>query len=346
MKTKKLAAIVLTVVLVLTMFAGCGRNSLGNSGESSDSQPIVIKVAHTDSASRSTNVAALEFKDFMESQTNGKVSVEVYPNGQLGDDDDLVKAVKLNTCQIYIGGQGTVSGLLGPQVGITDLPYLYDTYEDWLKGSFDNGGLALYNSLLSDSGYVCLDFEYDGMRNIITTDKPVRSIDDLKGLKIRVTNTDLNLAIYKAMGANPTPMAFGEVYTGLTQGTVDGVDHCLGVMVDQTYYEPCKYLTLTGHMNSPLVVISSSAFVDSLPADVKSIFDEGIAKMAASQRELEHDAETGYLQTMKDHGVEVIELSDSEKQGFKDATAPIYDKWRDVLGSDVMDKVLEIAGKK
>ena len=335
---KRLVIMLLCFLLVTGLVFAGGQRDRGEG-------PIVIKIGHTDSETRSTNTTAVEFKKFMEAETKGKVAVEVYPNGQLGDDDDLLKAVKLNTCQIYIGGQGTVSGLLGPEVGITDLPFLYDSYEDWIKGSFDNGGLALYNKLISDSGLVCLDFEYDGMKNIITTKKPIRNIDDLKGLKIRVTNTDLNLAVYKSMNANPTPMAFGEVYTGLTQGTVDGVDHCLGVMVDQKYYEPGKYLTLTSHMNSPLVVISSSSFVNSLPEDIKTIFKKGIALMASKQREMEHSVESDCIDVMKKNGIEVIELSSKDKEKFKEITAPIYEEWRSVLGSDVMDEILEIAGK-
>ena len=212
--------------------------------------------------------------------------------------------------------------------------------------NFERGGLELYNQLLEGTGFVCLDFQYDGFRNVITTDDPIRSLADFAGKKIRTANTELYLALYDALGGSPTPMAFGEVYTGLTQGTIDGVDHCLGIMLDQKYYEPCNYLALTNHMCVPLVVVSSTSFVDSLPEDIRAIFDEGIAQMGATQRELEYAKEQECIQLMTEDGIEVIELSGEELQEFKDVTAPIYDQWREVLGSDVMDQVLEMADKQ
>lgn len=353
-KNRKMIALVLSLLMVMSVVSGCGRGSLsssaqtngGSGAEGAAEDSIVIKIAHTDSDSRSTNVAAEEFKAFMEEQTDGRVTVEVYPNSQLGDDDDLLKAVQLGTIQIYIGGETTVSSLVGDQVSFPDLPYLYDSYDHWCEVNFERGGLELYNQLLEGTGFVCLDFQYDGFRNVITTDDPIRSLADFAGKKIRTANTELYLALYDALGGSPTPMAFGEVYTGLTQGTIDGVDHCLGIMLDQKYYEPCNYLTLTNHMCVPLVVVSSTSFVDSLPEDIRAIFDEGIAQMGATQRELEYAKEQECIQLMTEDGIEVIELSGEELQEFKDVTAPIYDQWREVLGSDVMDQVLEMAGKQ
>lgn len=356
---RRFLALALSLVMVLALTACGGRGSLAEDAQpsapaSSDSaasentpagDPIVIKIAHTDSGSRSTNVAAEEFKAFIEAETDGRVVVECYPDGQLGDDDDLLKAVQLGTVQVYIGGETVVSSLVGDKVGFTNLPYLYDSFDHFCEANFENGGLELYNELLEGSGFVCLDFEYDGFRNLITSGKAIRSLSDLSGKKIRTANTELYLATYDALDGNPTPMAFGEVYTGLTQGTIDGVDHCLGVMADQKYYEPCDYLTLTNHMCIPLVVVSSTAFVDSLPEDIRPIFEEGIAQMAAKQRELEYAKEQECIQIMADAGVEVIEFTEEQLQEFQAVTAPIYDQWREVLGSDVMDRVLEIVGK-
>ncbi len=354
MKRRNLLSLALALLLMMSVLSGCGgRGSLAGSGGGDASapdstgggEPIVIKIAHTDSGTRSTNVAAEEFKTFMEQETGGRVSVELYPDGQLGDDDDLLKAVQLGTVQIFIGGETVVSSLVGDKVGFTNLPYLYASYEDWCTANFQRGGLELYNQLLEGSGFTCLDFEYDGFRGIITSKSPIRSLADLSGQKIRANNTELYLATYKALGGNATPMAFGEVYTGLTQGTIDGVDHCLGVMVDQKYYEPCNYLTLTNHMCIPLVVISSTAFVESLPADIRAAFDKGVAQMAAAQRELEHAKEQECTQIMADAGVEIIELSEDQLKEFQEATAPVYEQWREVLGDETMDKVLEMAGK-
>lgn len=316
----------------------------GLAGAPAEAGQIVVKLAHTDSDIRSTNVAALQFKKFMEDKTNGQVVVEVYPNGQLGDDDDLVKGIQFNTCQIYIGNLGVIAGQLGPKLDALILPFMYESYEQWIKGMFEKGGLELFNKQLAGTGYTNLDFQYDGMRCILTTGRPIRTLDSMKGLKIRVNNTDLYLTLYKAIGANPTPMAFGEVYTGLTQGAIDGVDHVLGVMVDQKFYEPAKYLTLTRHLMSPLVVLSSERFVNSLPADIKAIFMEGVKMMGETQRGLEYVEEGKCIEIMRENGLEIIELSAEERAKFVEAAKPVYDEWRKSVGNELMDQAFEIAG--
>ena len=141
MKKQRILALMIALVMLAFTLTGCGTR--GSTNESGDDETITIKIAHTDSGTRSTNVAALEFKEFMESETNGRVTVEVYANGELGDDEDLLKGLQLGTCQIYIGSETTVSGLLGSQYGFVELPYLYENYEAWEKGTFEMGGLAL-----------------------------------------------------------------------------------------------------------------------------------------------------------------------------------------------------------
>lgn len=341
MKRRKVLSLILVVMMAAVFAVGCGARGGGDGGGASGEEPIVIKIGHSDSETRATNVSALEFKDFMEEKTDGRVTVEVYPNGQLGEDDDIVKGVKLGTCQIFIGTQGSVSSVLGEKYDVLDLPFLYNSYEEWCDGMLsEGGGLDLYNELLEGTGYVALDFAYDGQRSILTTKKPIRSLADMKGLKIRVTPSEMYLSIFKAMGANPTPMAFGEVYTGLTQGTIDGLDHSATVIVDQKFQEPSKYFTLTNHMTSPQPILTSQAFLDSLPQDVHDIFLEGIAKMGERQRELEHSKEAECLQTMKDDGIEVIELNDEQLAEFVKAVQPVYNQWREYSGDEAVDRML------
>lgn len=346
MKRRKTWSLLLILALVVSFTVGCGARGNGGGGGADSSDPIVIKIGHADSETRATNVSAQEFKDFMEEKTDGRVQVEVYPNGQLGEDDDIVKGVKLGTCQIFIGTQGSVSSVLGEKYDVLDLPFLYNSFEEWCGGMLgEGGGLELYNELLEGTGYVALDFAYDGQRSILTTEKPIRSLADMKGLKIRVTPSKMYLSIFKAMGANPTPMAFGEVYTGLTQGTIDGLDHSATVIVDQKFQEPSKYFTLSNHMTSPQPILTSQAFLDSLPKDIYDIFMEGIVQMGERQRELEHGKEAECLQQMKDSGIEVIELTDAQKDEFVKAVQPVYDEWRGISGDDAVDRMLATVKK-
>ncbi len=346
MKMKKVLALILVVMLILTS-AGCGRG-----GESSDAgadsestEPIVVKISNTDTGSRSTNVACEWFKEYMAEKTDGRVIVEVYPDGQLGDDPESCKGLLLGTVDIYFGLSGVVGGIVGNKLDVVDLPFLYDSYEDWVEGSFEKGGLDLYNQLLEGSGYYCLDFMYNGMKSLISTEKVYHNTDDLKGYKLRITPSDMNLAIWKALGANPTPMAWGEVYTSLVQGTIDGLDHSLGVFNDFKFYENAPYVTLTQHQSSPYTVLTSNKFLDSLPEDIKPIFLDGVAQMCEMQRADERALEAEYIQNFLDAGATVYELTKEEKDALYEQCVSVYEMQRERTGAEIFDAFLETAGK-
>ncbi len=346
MKIKKVMAIILVVALLLVTVVGCasGRGEDANT-DSENQEPIVIKISNTDTSSRSTNVACQWFKEYMAEQTDGRVVVEVYPDGQLGDDPEACKGLLLGTVEIYFGLSGVPGSIIGNRLDVVDLPFLYDSYDDWVTGSFEKGGLDLYNELLEDSGYYCLDFMYNGMKSLISTEKVYHNTDDLKGYKLRITPTDMNLAIWKALGANPTPMAWGEVYTSLVQGTIDGLDHSLGVFNDFKFYENAQYVTLTEHQSSPYTVMTSTKFMDSLPEDIKPIFLEGIKQTCEMQRADERALEEVYVQNFLDAGATVYELTKEEKDALYMECESVYEMQRERTGAEIFDAFLATAGK-
>lgn len=345
MKMKKVIALILVVGLILATAVGCGRPSESSDASTGSDEPIVIKISNTDTSSRSTNVACEWFKEYMAEQTDGRVVVEVYPDGQIGDDPEACKGLLLGTVEVYFGLSGVVGGIVGNKLDVVDLPFLYDSYEDWETGSFEKGGLDLYNQLLEGSGYYCLDFMYNGMKSLVSSKKVYHNMDDLKGYKLRITPTDMNLAVWQALGANPTPMAWGEVYTSLVQGTIDGLDHSLGVFNDYKLYEHAKYVTLTQHQSSPYTVLTSTKFLDSLPEDIKPIFLEGIKQACAMQREDERTLEAEYIQNFLDAGATVYELTKEEKAALYEACESVYEMQRERTGDEIFDAFLATAGK-
>lgn len=349
MKMKKGIALILVLALVLSTVVGCGRPSdnadAGSDAGAESQDPIVVKISNTDTSSRSTNVACEWFKEYMAEQTDGRVVVEVYPDGQLGDDPESCKGLLLGTVEIYFGLSGVLGGIVGNKMDVVDLPFLYDSYEDWEAGSFEKGGLDLYNELLDGSGYYCLDFMYNGMKSLVSSKKFYHNTDDLAGYKLRITPTDMNLAVWQALGANPTPMAWGEVYTSLVQGTIDGLDHSLGVFNDYKLYEHAPYVTLTQHQSSPYTVVTSTKFMDSLPEDIKPIFLDGVKQMCEMQRANEHDLEKEYIQNFLDNGADVYELTKEEKTALYEACADVYEMQRDRTGDEIFDAFLKTAGK-
>ena len=281
----------------------------------------------------------------MEERAPGKFKVEVYPDGQLGDTPDLVAGVKLGTVTMMFDLSAAITAAAGPQSGCIDLPYLYPTYEDWVEGTFKNGGLELFNRCIKDQGYYCIDMYYNGMRQVASVKRNYRNSEDLKGQKVRIAQNELNVALWNAMGGNPTPMAWGEVITSLSQGTIDALDHSLGVFNDFSLHEIAPYITLTNHASSPFPIVCSLEWINSLPADSRKILEDAVHEVAAKQRDEERANEKKYIERFKNEGASVVELTPAEVAAFQESVKPVYELWRKKAGSDVVDEWLKTAPK-
>jgi tripartite ATP-independent transporter DctP family solute receptor len=327
---------IISILLVLTMvfaLAGCG----GGGTEPEAEDTILIRIGHTDSSTRSTNTAGLWLAEYLAEETDGRVVVEMYPDGQAGDDPDMAAGVKLGTIEFYFGLASVISAIAGDEASCVDLPYLYPTYEDWITGTFENGGLELFNEALAEAGYTAVDMLYNGMRNVISRDKVYHNSEDFNGTKIRISQNELNVTLWQAMGANPTPMAWGEVVTSLSQGTIDALDHSLGVFNDFSLYEMAPYVTITNHCSSPYPLVCSTEWLESLPEDLKPIILDGIHQMCEMQRAEERANEMEYLASFEAAGATIYELTAEESAAFKELCKPAYDLWAEKVGQDLID---------
>ncbi len=337
MKKTKVIALLLTLVLLMGVTTGCKKDaSVTDVAEG----PIVIKIGHTDSSQRSTHMWSEALGEYLEKEAPGKFKVEVYPDGQLGDTPDLVSGVKLGTVTMMFDLSSVITSASGPDSTCIDLPYLYPSFEAWEQGTFENGGLELFNETLEKSGYYCIDMYYNGMRQVISRDKIYHSEADFKGQKIRIAQNDLNIEIWNAMGANPTPMAWGEVVTSLSQGQINALDHSLGVFNDFNFHEIAPYVTLTNHASSPFPIICSKEWIEGLdPAD-RAVLEAGVQEVAKSQRAEEYAKEQGYIERFKNEGAEVYTLTADEIKAFEEAVKPVYDYQREKVGDEMVDKWL------
>ena len=337
MKNSKLIALLMVIVLTLGMLAGCG----GDTGAADTSEgPMVIKIGHTDSSQRSTHMWSEALGEYLEENAPGRFKVEVYPDGQLGDTPDLVSGIKIGTVTMMFDLSSVITSASGPDSTCIDLPYLYPSFEDWEKGTFENGGLELFNETLAESGYYCIDMYYNGMRQVISRDKIYHNQADLNGQKVRIAQNDLNIEIWKAMGANPTPMAWGEVVTSLSQGQVNALDHSLGVFNDFNFHEIAPYVTLSNHASSPFPIICSKDWIEGLDPEDRQVLEAGVKEVAKSQRAEEYAKEQGYIERFKNEGAEVYELTADEIKAFQEAVKPVYDYQREKVGDEMVDKWL------
>ena len=338
MSLKKLL-IFLHVLSLFCMLTSCSP-SVDSNG------PILIKIAHTDSSARSTHRWSIWLGKYLEEKAPGRFMVEVYPDGQLGDTTNLIDSVKHGTITMVFDLSAAVAAAAGPEAACIDLPYLYPTYEDWIVGTFEKGGLALFNESLKNYNFYCIDMYYNGMRQVISRNGVYRNLKDLKGQKVRIAQNELNITLWQAMGANPTPIPWGGVINALKQGQIDALDHSLGVFNDFNLHKIAPYITLTNHASSPFPIITSLEWINSLDPKLRIILENGVHEMARQQRNEEHTKENEYLLRFKNEGTIIEELTADEIAVLIDAVQPVYNDWRKKTGDKVINAWLATVSKK
>lgn len=337
---KKLIAVILSLSMVIGLCA-CGGGSKSSSSEYTADNPLVFRVSHVEATDSFLHKSCEKFKDYVEEKSEGKIKVEVYPNGELGDYETSIEAVQSGTQQMTCA---TTSALASydPKLGLMDLPYLFESKEQ-MEAAINGGEVEkLYIQWLEENGFYNGGIQYDGARGLSNAKREVKTPSDLKGLKIRVMQSDLYIKLFEAFGANPTPMSFTDLYTGLQQGTVDGQDNSPMLTYVNKFYEVQKYYSTIDTVYAQCVMVCNKAFMEGLPEDLKAIIDEGSAEyLVKYQRENALDQEEEYLKDIKDAGLKVTEIKD--KTEWKKAAQPVYDWMKKEVGEDYVQQMVDAA---
>ncbi len=334
---KKLFVIMLAMMMVLV--AGCSGNS--------DTQPseidvIVFKVAHTLTEDTTGHKALVEFEAFVEKETAGAVDVQLFPNGELGGDRQALDGVSLGNIQMSTMNASVLSGY-DERFSVLDLPFLFKSQKK-MEAAINGELGALFNSWMEEAGFMGLGFQYEGARSVSNNVRPIYTTDDLNGVKIRVMETPMYISLFNALGANPTPMSFNELYSGLQQGVVDGQDNSPIVTYTTALHEVLDYYSLTKHTYSNAVIVTNKDYMDKLPEDVRNTILKGAQTyLVDKQRKEETALEGEYLDKMKEEGVQINEITPENLLLFTEKASVVYDEFRDKLGNEVIDKVIELA---
>src|SRR5699024_5518500 len=206
--------------------------------------------------------------------------------------------------------------------------FLFDSVEDAYKVLDGDIGAELMDKI-EEQGFKSLGIWENGMRHIVNNKKPISSPDDMKGMKMRTVENDLYLETYRALGSDPTPIAFPEAYTSLEQGVVDGQDLSIGVMVTTKMYEVQNHLTENRIYYAAATMLMNADSFNSLPEDIQQIIVEIAEEVKHEQRKITQDMEAEQMEFLKDEGVEVVEPSADEIDAFRDAVQPVYEKLSD-----------------
>ncbi len=278
---KKLISILLVVALVLGL-AGCGKETTNqkssteqatemNQEETTNSEAsgeqIVLKIGATTSPDGHYVKGLEEFKANVEEYSNNQVKVEIFPNSQLGNERDLVESVSLGFVEMAIVSTGPLANFV-PDFAVFDLPFIVSDRQKAYEVMDGEVGQEIL-SLLEPKGIKALGFWENGFRNITNDNGPIVHPEDVKGMKIRTMENAIHMATFETLGANPTPMAWSEVFTALQQGVIDGQENPLVIIDTAKVYEVQSHVSLTGHFYSPAILMINNDLFNGFPEDIQ-----------------------------------------------------------------------------
>lgn len=332
-KVKSNFFIVLSVIAITMMLTiSCGKSDAQESYDASGSEvtqsvakekpkaKVIIKFGGVNNSSHAAIRAINEkFKPRVEELTNGRVEVQVFDNAQLGGERDMMEQLQAGVLQMaYIS---PIFATVDPAINVMDLPFLFSG-EEHVDKIIDGGiGMNLLKDLPSKGLYPLAFFE-NGFRVITNSRKPIVSLSDIKGMKVRTPEAPMSVAIFSALGANVTPLSFGELYSALQQKVVDGQENAYNTVASSRFFEVQKYVAETNHMWGAYVVMASNKWWNTLDADIKEAIQTASLEASVYQREL-FRAQTADSKKMCVEGG--MEVSEPNIQEFRQAVESVYE---------------------
>lgn len=329
------------IILVVGVFTGCGKTeeeSIASKDDSGKKEKMVLNLGHVANLEQPYHLAAELFAKNVKERTNGEIEIKVFPNSQLGGQRDLLEGLQLGTVDIALTSSATLGNFI-PTAQVIDLPFLFKDL-DHVYSVLD-GPLAdeIYEGA-EEKGMKILSTWENGFRNIGNNVRPIVTPEDMKGIKIRVFQNQLYIDMFEALGALPTPMAMSEVFTALQQGTIDSMENAVVQIYASKYYETLKYLTLTEHTYNPeTVCISLDIWKEISPENQKIILEAAVESRDYNRR-LAAEKSKDYLKKMEEYGVEIVYLTPEQKDAFKEIMKPVWKKYHDIIGEELINKVI------
>lgn len=319
---KRMLTVLLALSLVVSLAAGAAFAA------------TVIKIGNVLNPDHVWNTSLDGFATDVKKATEGRVEIQVYPSSQLGNEKDMIEGLTLQTVDGGLIGGGSFQSI-EPKFGIEALPYAWPTHEAVYAAMDGELGNKLFK-LLADKNIIGLAWWENGFRHITNNKRPIVVPSDLKGIKIRVTPDKMRLDTFNTLGASPMPISFGELYTALQQGVVDGQENPFAIIYSSAFYEVQKYLSLSGHIWGSAILCVNSSVWNKLSAEDQSTVMKLAAKWRDEERRLTIAQEDDFLAKLKEKGMEVNKV---DKAAFQAAVQSVWADYESVFGKDLMDLV-------
>ena len=306
-------------------------------------QPIVIKFSHVVAVDTPKGKAAEYFKKLAEERTKGRVKVEVFPNSSLFKDGEEMEALQLGSVQMLAPSLAKFGPLGAREFEVFDLPYIFDDYQEAHKVTEGPVGAQLFKKL-EPKGIVGLAYWDNGFK-VMSANKPIRTPEDMKGLKMRIQSSKVLGDEMKALGAIPQVMAFSEVYQALQTGVVDGTENPPSNFYTQKMQEVQKYLAVTDHGYLGYAVIANKKFWDGLPADIRTTLEGAMKDATKFANDIAKKENDDALEAVKKTGkTEILTLTAEQKAALKKALLPVHKENESRIGKDTIAEVYKATG--
>ena len=314
------------VLLALGLLAGVSATA---------SAQTVLKIGYATAANSHYGVGSTVFCDEVEKGTQGRYKCQQFPNSALGGEREMIEAVQLGTLDVVNTSTGPVGNFV-PEMKIVDIPFLFRDYDHArrvLDGPIGQDLLTKFPS----KGLVALAWTENGFRHMTNNKRAIVKPADAAGLKMRTMENKVHMEGYRAFGIQPTPMAFPEVFGALQQGTVDGQENPIPVILASKFSQVQKHLSLTGHVYSPALILTSPRLMNKLSDADKKAFYEAAKKAAVAQRKKVNDDEDNGIALLEKDGMSVVRKVDG--QAFRDALRDTYTSYSKEFGAENIRKI-------
>ena len=340
---KRIVPIILLICLIMSLgLTACTQNAPAPAGNETPNaekpkEKVTLNMSVTSASGSTWEKGALKFAELVNERTGGMVEIKVYPNEQLsgGNQGKGIEMLMTGATDLTYHSN-IIYSIMDERFGVISLPFLFSSVEDIDKALAGEGGKAI-NELLLEKNVVGLGFGENGFRQLTTGKKPVRSLEDIKNMKIRIPGMKMYTSLFKALGADPLTMNFAEVFTALQQGTIDGHEKPIDTIYAAKIHEVQKYITMWDYSYDAIILGMNKDRFESFDAETQQIFRDAAKEACEYQIKLNREVAEEELKIFQDAGMEIITLTEEQKQPFREAVQVVYEEYEPIMGKELID---------
>ncbi len=309
--------------------------ALAGASANAEIRDHTIKFAAQNSKGHPQVTGMERFAELVAEKSGGKMTVRLFPGGALGGDLQTISALQGGIIEMSVMNAGLLAGN-AKEFAAVDLPFLFATPQEAdavMDGPFGDSLAAL----LPAKGLIGLGYWELGFRNLTNNVRPIASLEDIKGLKLRTLQAPIAIDMFTTLGANAVPLPYPELYTALETNTVDGQENPYANVVTAKFYEVQKYLTNTRHLYNPQLVLASGTFWNKLNDEEKAVISSAATEARDYQRQVSREADAGFLQQLRDLGMQITDLSPEEQSKIREAVKPVIARFSEDIGATTVD---------